>query len=141
MEKITSFITKNWVWIIVAILAIYLFYTMKKKKEAEVKAVTAFDKLNSMAAKAKQGAEYANEKKSLLNLIHNASVKERDILSDLLNGSIAIFSAAEQEQDKEKAKKEFTGKISKMQSDLVTKHGSKNVMSFKAKMDKYGFDI
>ena len=141
MEKITAFITKNWVWIIVAILVIYLFYTIKKKKDAEAKAIVAFDKLNSMAAKVKQGAEYTSEKTSLLKLVDNASAKEREILADLLNGSIAVFTAAEKEADKEKAKKEFSGKIAKMQSDLITKHGQKNVMSLKAKMDKYGFDI
>ena len=141
MEKIKVFIKTNWVWIIVAILVIYLFYTNKKKKEAEAKAVALFNSLNSMAAKAKQGAEYDSEKKSLIQLVDNASGKEREILSDLLSGTISVFTAAEQETDKEKAKKEFSGKIAQMQSDLVTKHGQKNVMSFKAKMDKYGFDI
>jgi hypothetical protein len=136
-----SFVTKNWVWVIVAILVVYLVYTNKKKKEIEAKAVAAYNKINSLIAKAKQGPEFEKEKASLLNLLKNVSAKEREVLTDLLNGSMAVFTTAEQAKDKEKERKDFPGQIAKMQSDLIAKHGKANVMSLKAKMDKYGFDL
>lgn len=141
MEKITAFLKNNWIWIVLAIVVIYFIYSRKRIKEAEDKAIQAFDRLNSMAAKAKKDAEYASEKASLIKLVDNASVKERLILTDLLNGSIAAFTAAEKEKDKEKAKKDFNAAMVKLKSDLISKHGEKDVMTFKAKMDKYGFDI
>jgi len=136
-----EFIKKNWVWLIVAILIAYLIYSRKKKKEFEAKAVAAFDKLNSMVAKAKQGAEYTSEKASLVKLLSNASEKEKAVLSDLLGGTIGVFTMADQAKDKEQEKQDFPNQMAKMQSDLVTKHGKASVMSLKAKMDKYGFDI
>jgi hypothetical protein len=141
MEKITAFIKNNWIWIVLAIVVIYFIYSRKRIKEAEDKAIVAFDKLNGMAAKAKINAEYASEKASLVKLVDNATSKEREVLTDLLNGSIAAFDAAEKEKDKEKAKKDFNAAMGKLKSDLLSKHGEKNVMTFKAKMDKFGFDI
>jgi Zn-dependent M32 family carboxypeptidase len=141
MEKITAFIKKNWVWVVAILIIIILFYMNKKKKQAEATALAAFNKINSLVAQSKTGSEFENEKKSLLNLINDTTNTEKEILSDLLNGSIAIFSSAEQEKDKEKAKNDFSASMSKMQSDLVTKYGKQDVTNFKAKMDKYGFDI
>ena len=141
MEKITAFIKNNWIWIVLALVAIYFFYSRKKIKEAEGKAIAAFDQLNKLAAKSKQGAEYVSEKSSLIRLVDNASEKERQILTDLLNSSIDAFNAAEKQTDKKKAKEDFIKSVSKIQSDLVTKHRKEKVMTFKAKMDKYGFDI
>jgi Ulp1 family protease len=141
MEKITEFIKKYWVWIIVAVLAIYLFYTMKKKKEIEAKAIAMFNQLNSMAAKEKKGAEYTSEKTSLLNLLKNASSKDREILMDLLNGSLTVFANSEKETNKQKARENFPVQVAEMQSGIIKKHGQADVLKFKAKMDKYGFDI
>lgn len=141
MEKITEFIKKNWIWLLLAVVVIYFIYSRKKIKESEDKAIQAFNQLNSMTAKAKVNADYDSEKASLIKLVDNASVKEREILTDLLNGSIAAFDAAEKEKDKEKAKKDFATAMAKLKSDLISKHGEKNVMTFKAKMDKFGFDI
>ena len=141
MEKITAFIKNNWIWIVLAIVAIYFIYSRKKIKESEDRAIAAFDKLNSMAAKAKKDAEYTSEKASLVKLVDNASIKERLILTDLLNGSITAFTAAENEKDKEKAKSDFNTAMNKLKTDLISKHGEKDVMTFKAKMEKYGFEI
>jgi len=142
MEKITEFLRNNSVLVVlVAIIVFYIIISRKRIKEAENKAIQAFDKLNSMAAKAKVNAEYASEKASLIKLVDNATSKEREVLTDLLNGSIAAFDAAEKEKDKEKAKKDFNAAMGKLKSDLLSKYGEKDVMTFKAKMDKYGFDI
>lgn len=136
-----SFITKHWVWIIVAVLVIYLFYNNKKMKDVEAKSLAAYNQINGMIAQSKQGAAFEKEKASLIKLLHNTSDKEKVILSDLLNGTIATFTVAQQAKDKEQEKKDFPNQMAKMQSDLLTKHGQKNVMSLKAKMDKYGFEI
>ena len=141
MEKITTFIKNNWIWIVLALVVIYFFYSRKKIKDAEDKAIAAFDQLNNLVAKSKKGADYVSEKSSLIKLVDNASEKERQVLTDLLNSSIDAFNAAEKQTDKKKAKEDFIKSISKIQSDLITKHGKENVMTFKAKMDKYGFDI
>jgi len=141
MEKITTFIKNNWIWIVLALVVIYFFYSRKKIKDAEDKAIAAFDQLNNLVAKSKKGADYVSEKSSLIKLVDNASEKERQVLTDLLNSSIDAFNAAEKQTDKKKAKEDFIKSISKIQSDLITKHGKENVMTFKAKMDKFGFDI
>ena len=104
-------------------------------------ALNMFNQLNAMSSQAKIGKAYEDEKASLVKLIDNSSDKERRILSDLLNATIATFSASEQEKDKEKSKQLFSANLNKMQSDLVAKYGKENVIKFKAKMDMYGFDI
>jgi hypothetical protein len=136
-----EFLKKHWVWIVVAVLGIYLYLNYTKRKQAEDKAIALFNKLNSMSAQAKAGQAYSSEKTSLVKLVDNSTEKERQILADLLNGTIGAFTAAEQEKDKEKAKKGFGENIAKMQNDLIAKHGRENVVKFKVKMDKYGFDI
>lgn len=141
MDKIIEFAKKYALWIVLGLIVIYVIYTKNQLKKAELRASAAFEKLNGMVAKSKQGAELAAEKASLLKLVDNASVKEREILIDLLNGSIIAFEAAEKATDKAKAKQEFGGAISKVQADLIAKHGQDNITTFKAKMDKYGFDI
>ena len=136
-----DFLKKNWMWIVVAVLGLYLYMNYTKRKQAEDKALALYNRLNQMAAQARQGAEYQKSKTSLIKLVDTANEKERQLLSDLLNSTIATFSAAEQESDKEKAKQNFSANMAKMQSDLISKYGKENVMKFKAKMDKYGFVI
>ncbi len=135
-----GFITKHWVWAIVAVLIIYLIYTHNKKKQFEAMAVAAYTKINSLIAQTKQGQAYASEKANLLKLLNNLSEKEKAVFSDLLNGTMNIFTT-EQQKDKEKEKQDFVDQLSKMQTDLIAKHGKATVISLKAKMDKYNFDI
>ena len=136
-----SFITRHWVWLIVAILVIYLYRNNKKMKDAEAKALAAYGTINNMIAKSRVGPEYDKEKASLIKLLHNTTDKEKAALSDLLNGTISTFTSVQQAKDKEQAKTDYQNQLAKMQSDLVTKYGKANVMSLKAKMDKYGFVI
>ena len=75
MEKITTFIKNNWIWIVLALVVIYFFYSRKKIKDAEDKAIAAFDQLNNLVAKSKKGADYVSEKSSLIKLVDNASEK------------------------------------------------------------------
>jgi hypothetical protein len=110
-------------------------------KEAEAKALAAYGTINSMIAHSRVGPEYEKEKASLIKLLHNTTDKEKAALADLLNGAIATFTTAQQAKDKEQAKTDYKNQLAKMQSDLVSKYGQANVMSLKAKMDKYGFDI
>lgn len=132
---------KYWTYIAVGVLVYFLYSNYSKRKKAEDAAVNLFNQLNAMSNQAKIGKAYEDEKASLVKLIDNSNEKERKLLSDLLNATIATFSASEQEKDKERSKELFAANINKLQSDLVAKYGKDNVMKFKAKMDMYGFDI
>ena len=132
---------KYWIYIVVVVLVYYLYTNYSKRKKAEDVALNLFNQVNAMSSQAKIGKAYEDEKASLIKLINNSNDKESAILSDLLNATIATFSASEQEKDKERSKELFAANLNKMQSDLVAKYGKDNVMKFKAKMDMYGFDI
>lgn len=132
---------KYWIYIVVVVLVYYLYTNYSKRKKAEDVALNLFNQVNAMSSQAKIGKAYEDEKASLIKLIDNSNDKERRMLSDLLNATIATFSASEQEKDKERSKELFTANLNKMQGDLVAKYGKDNVMKFKAKMDMYGFDI
>jgi hypothetical protein len=50
MEKVIEILKKNWIIALVIILAIFFYLKWKKSKDAELKAVAEFDKLNSISS-------------------------------------------------------------------------------------------
>jgi hypothetical protein len=142
MEKIIEFLKKNLIIVlIVVVIAFVLILKKQKEEEDKNRAIVEFDKLNVLSSGQKSGKDYEEEKKSLLNLVKNATEDERKLLYDLINGTIVVFKKSYKGKDQEEAKSNYNQELNKFYSDLVSKYGKENVMAFKAKMDKYGFDI
>jgi hypothetical protein len=141
MEKVIEILKKNWIIALVIILAIFFYLKWKKSKDAELKAVAEFDKLNSISSTQKTGAAYDDERKSLTKLFNNSNEIERKLLYDLIAGTEVVFNKSYKGLKKDDAVKTFQTDLNKVQADLTSKYGIGVVKDFKAKMDKYGFDI
>jgi hypothetical protein len=141
MEKVIEILKKNWIIALVIILAIFFYLKWKKSKDAELKAVAEFDKLNSVSSTQKTGAAYDDERKSLTKLFNNSNEIERKLLYDLIAGTEVVFNKSYKGLKKDDAVKTFQTDLNKVQADLTSKYGIGVVKDFKAKMDKYGFDI
>ena len=141
MEKVIEILKKNWIIALVIILAIFFYLKWKKSKDAELKAVAEFDKLNSVSSTQKTGAAYDYERKSLTKLFNNSNEIERKLLYDLIAGTEVVFNKSYKGLKKDDAVKTFQTDLNKVQADLTSKYGIGVVKDFKAKMDKYGFDI
>lgn len=141
MEKVIEILKKNWIIALVIILAIFFYLKWKKSKDTELKAVAEFDKLNSISSTQKTGAAYDDERKSLTKLFNNSNEIERKLLYDLIAGTEVVFNKSYKGLKKDDAVKTFQTDLNKVQADLTSKYGIGVVKDFKAKMDKYGFDI
>ena len=141
MEKVIEILKKNWIIALVIILAIFFYLKWKKSKYAELKAVAEFDKLNSVSSTQKTGAAYDDERKSLTKLFNNSNEIERKLLYDLIAGTEVVFNKSYKGLKKDDVVKTFQTDLNKVQADLTSKYGIGVVKDFKAKMDKYGFDI
>lgn len=141
MEKVIEILKKNWIIALVIILAIFFYLKWKKSKDAELKAVAEFDKLNSISSTQKTGAAYDDERKSLTKLFNNSNEIERKLLYDLIAGTEVVFNKSYKGLKKDDVVKTFQTDLNKVQADLTSKYGIGVVKDFKAKMDKYGFDI
>lgn len=141
MEKVIEILKKNWIIALVIILAIFFYLKWKKSKDAELKAVAEFDKLNSISSTQKTGAAYDDERKSLTKLFNNSNEIERKLLYDLIAGTEVVFNKSYKGLKKDDAVKTFQTDLNKVQADLTSKYGIGVVKGFKAKMDKYGFDL
>lgn len=141
MEKVIEILKKNWIIALVIILAIFFYLKWKKSKDAELKAVAEFDKLNSVSSTQKTGAAYDDERKSLTKLFNNSNEIERKLLYDLIAGTEVVFNKSYKGLKKDDVVKTFQTDLNKVQADLTSKYGIGVVKDFKAKMDKYGFDI
>jgi hypothetical protein len=62
-------------------------------------------------------------------------------LYDLIAGTEMVFNKSYKGLKKDDAVKTFQTDLNKVQADLTSKYGIGVVKDFKAKMDKYGFDI
>jgi|688.fasta_scaffold62857_3 hypothetical protein len=141
MEKVIEILKKNWIIALVIILAIFFYFKWKKSKDAELKAVAEFDKLNKVSSTQKTGTAYDDERKSLTKLFNNSNEIERKLLYDLIAGTEMVFNKSYKGLKKDDAVKTFQTDLNKVQADLTSKYGIGVVKDFKAKMDKYGFDI
>lgn len=148
MEKVVEFLKKNWLIIAIGIVVIYILYRNKKSKELartiesdRQQALIEFDKFNVLSSAEKKDKAYEEEKKSLINLINNSTEKEKKLLFELITGAIAVFKKSYKGESQEEAAKNFQEELDKFHMGLASKYGRENVIKFKAKMDKYGFDM
>ena len=141
MEKVIEILKKNWIITTLIVLVIFFYFKWKKNKDAELKLVAEFDKLNNTSSTQKTGAAYDDERKSLSQLFNNSNEIERKLLYDLIAGTEVVFNKSYKGLKKDDAMKSFQSDLSKVQADLTSKYGIGVIKGFKAKMDKYGFDI
>lgn len=141
MEKAIEFVKKHWIITIAVVLVIFFYYKWKKIKDVEEKLAAEFNKLNSLSASQKTGTDYDKQRNNLTQLVNNSNEIERKLLYDLITGTEVVFGKSYKGLEKDEAYKQFQADLSKFQSDLMNKYGEGVVKSFKAKMDKYGFEL
>jgi cbb3-type cytochrome oxidase subunit 3 len=148
MEKVIEFLKKNWVIVLIGIVIIYILYKNKKNNELarrlednRQQALIEFDKFNVLSSAEKKDKAYEEEKKSLIDLVKNTTEKERQLLFELLSGAVSVFKKSYKGETQEEASKNFQQELDKFHMGLASKYGKENVIKFKAKMEKYGFDM
>lgn len=148
MEKVIEFLKKNWVIVLIGIVVIYILYKKKKNNELarrlegnRQQALIEFDKFNVLSSAEKKDKAYEEEKKSLIDLVKNTTEKERQLLFELLSGAVSVFQKSYEGENQEEAVDNFNKALAEFHNGLAKKYGRENVIKFKAKMEKYGFDM